>query len=231
MRKRQAAPSVQSSSPAPAKAGVGRFMRGWRVRNHLSSALILSGSGFAAGTLGGVEINVARAHSPTAATAAYRDGPPAGFSGGFGEDNCQACHTSEKVNTDPGSVRISAPARYAPGLVYDITVTLSRPGLALGGFQFTARFEDDSSQAGTLAIAPGQEGRIKLLTDRGVQYAYHSRPGTTPAAPDVARWTIRWTAPAGNRAVQFNVAANAANGDESQFGDFIYTARAQSRSR
>jgi hypothetical protein len=36
-------------------------------------------------------------------------------------------------------------------------------------------------------------------------------------------WTIEWTAPAGATApVQFNVAANASNNDDSPLGDYIY---------
>ena len=161
----------------------------------------------------------------------YRDGPPPGFSSGFGEDHCQACHFGDKVNASPGGLTISAPGRYSPGRTYTVTVTLTRPGMAIGGFQFTARFENDSAQAGTLAAADGQQDRVKVVSDRGVQYAYHLRPGTALTATDVARWTLRWTAPAGGRTVLFHAAANAANGDDTQFGDFVYTSRAQSRGR
>jgi hypothetical protein len=160
---------------------------------------------------------------------AYRDGPPPGFSSGFGEDHCQACHFSDKVNPSPGSLAISAPERYTPGQTYAITVTLTRPGMKIGGFQLTARFEEDSAQAGTLALAEGDQDRLKVVTDRGVQYAYHQRAGAELTAPDVVRWTLRWTAPAGKGNVVFNAAANAANADETQFGDFVYTASASTR--
>jgi hypothetical protein len=43
-------------------------------------------------------------------------------------------------------------------------------------------------------------------------------------AADTARWTVVWTAPATGGAVTFNAAANAANEDDSQLGDYIYTA-------
>ena len=166
-----------------------------------------------------------------ASALAYRDGPPFGFSGGFGEDHCQACHNSEKLNATPGSVAISAPERYSPGKAYAVTVTLKRPGMKIGGFVLTARFENDSAQAGTLSQGDSQQGRIKIANDRGVQYAYHSRAGTELTGTDVVRWTLRWTAPEGNRVVLFNVASNAANGNDSQSGDFIYTSRARSRGR
>ena len=135
------------------------------------------------------------------------------------------------MNASPGSLKISAPERYSSGKTYDVTITLTRPGMAIGGFQFTARFAKGGAQAGRLALADGQQDLVKVLTDRGVQYAYHSRPGTQLTASDVVRWTLRWTAPAGRRAVLFNAAANAANGDDSQSGDFVYTSRVPSRRR
>jgi hypothetical protein len=35
-------------------------------------------------------------------------------------------------------------------------------------------------------------------------------------------WTVNWTAPSGDAPVQFNVAANAPNDDDSPLGDYIY---------
>ena len=227
----RAAPTAQSTLPAPAKAGAGRL---WRraLRSILLPGIFVSTGALVVRVHGrGLEVAVAEAHATPGASLVYRDGPPAGFSGGFGEDHCQACHSDYKVNASPGSLTISAPGRYSPGKTYPVTITLKRPGLAVGGFQLTARFEKDSAQAGTLAVVDGQQDRVKVLTDRGVQYAYHSRPGSQLTATDVVRWTIRWTAPSGNRAVLFHVAANAANGDDSQSGDFVYTSRARSRGR
>lgn len=187
-----------------------------------TAAFIVSGHGSR------LEVAVAQAHPTPGPGFLYRDGPPAGFSGGFGEDHCQACHSGDKVNASPGSLKISAPQRYSPGETYAVTITLTRPGMAIGGFQLTARFVDDSTQAGTLQ-ADGQKDRVKVMHDRGVQYAYHLRPGTELTAAEVVRWTLRWTAPVGSRAVLFHAAANAANGDDTQFGDFVYTSRAHSR--
>lgn len=230
--KDQAAPSAQSTSPAPAKAGAGRFK--WRRptgRVLLPAMFLSTGALVVRGHLSGFEVAVAQAHATSGAGLAYRDGPPLGFSGGFGEDHCQACHSGDKVNATPGSLRISAPERYSPGQTYQVTVTLKRRGMTVGGFQLTARFEKDSAQAGTLSLVDGQQDRVKVVIDRGVQYAYHLRPGTELTGTDVVRWTIRWTAPPGSGAVLFHVAANAANGDDSPSGDFVYTSRARSRGR
>jgi hypothetical protein len=103
----------------------------------------------------------------------------------------------------------------------------------VGGFELTARFEDGGAQAGALAVPPDQQGRLAVATDRDVQYAYQRLPGSERVAPDTARWTLLWTAPAQGGAVQFNVASNAANQDESTSGDYIYTtvARANPQGR
>jgi len=58
--------------------------------------------------------------------------------------------------------------------------------------------------------------------DRAIFYAEHTAEGTAPASPGTARWVVEWTAPAAADVVRFHVAANAANGDASEFGDFIY---------
>jgi hypothetical protein len=223
---------AQSTSPAPAKAGAGRFTWLRSLRDIVLPAMFFLTVVLIAHDYGsGFEVGVAQARATAANNLRYRDGPPLGFSGGFGEDHCQACHSGDKVNASPGRLTISAPERYTPGKTYAVTITLKRRGMAIGGFQFTARFENDSSQAGTLSVADGLKDRVKVVTDRGVQYAYHLRPGTELTATDVVRWTLRWTAPADRRTVLFNAAANAANGDDSQFGDFVYVSRVHSSGR
>jgi hypothetical protein len=247
----KAAAGSQSKVPAPAKAGVGHFQWLRSSRKILLPLLFLAtGVSLAYAREDGLHVGVAQAREAWADVAqtdgaerrpplahistarpAYRDGPPPGFSGGFGEDHCQACHFGDKVNDSPGRLTIGAPAHYSAGETYAITITLSRPGMAAGGFQLAVRFEDDSTQAGTLALPDAQAGRMKISEDRGVQYAYHLRPGTELTSAGVVRWTLRWTAPPGKRTVRFHVAANAANADDSQFGDFVYTSHVRSRSR
>lgn len=163
--------------------------------------------------------------------AAYADGAPAGFSGGFREESCHACHFEAEVNTKPGQLAIAGvPERFAAGERYDLTITLSRTGMTIGGFQLTARMEDGGAQAGTLAPAPGEEDRIKVDTQTTVQYAGQRARGTALVQPATARWTLVWTAPKTTGTVLINVAANAADKDESVRGDYVYTAIAQSRS-
>ena len=156
--------------------------------------------------------------------AAYADGAPPGFSGGFTETSCDACHFENDLNAKPGQLTITGvPERFAAGERYPLTITLSRPGMRLGGFQFTARMADGGAQAGGLAPADGEEQRLAVQVGNNVQYANQRTAGSVVNTADTIRWTVVWTAPAGG-AVQFHAAANAADNDGSARGDYVYTA-------
>lgn len=161
------------------------------------------------------------------AAGAYRTGPPAGHTGGFGEPTCVACHWEEPVGA--GSLRLDVPARYQAGVAYEIAVELRDPALAAAGFQLGARFaegERAGEQAGQLAAV--DSAVLVVTSESGVEYAGHSAAGTGPAGEGRARWVVRWTAPAGGGPVVFHAAANAANDDASEFGDRIHATRARS---
>lgn len=228
MKGRELGSPSQVRAPAPAEAGAGRVsggaFRGWRAGSASALAgvgalLVIAAAGAGAG-----------AAPATVAGLPYRDGPPPGFSGGFGEDTCQGCHFEPgiEVNAPGGSVTLAGvPERYARGERYLLTVTLARPGMRVGGFELTARFAEGGAQAGALAAPEDEMERVRVTTDRGVEYAHQRLPGSALAAPDTARWTVLWTAPAQGGAVTFNVAANAANEDDSSSGDYIHTAEAK----
>lgn len=199
--------------PAPVRAGAGSFRT-------LAVLAALLGTGWA--------LAAGDAPAGSAPLAVYPDSPPAGFAGGFGEGTCHSCHFEAEPNQGPGSVRLlGLPEAYAPGERYEITVELTRPGLVLGGFELTARHVEGGAQAGELAAPPGEEARIGVTVSRDIAYAHHRLEGTEPVAPDTARWTVLWTAPAAPAgAVAIHVAANAADGDETVYGDLIFTAEA-----
>jgi hypothetical protein len=167
-------------------------------------------------------------HTLAGGAPAYLEGAPPGFSGGFDEPSCHACHFHGDVNSGPERVEIAGvPERFSAGARYVITVTLRRPGIRLAGFQLTARFKDDGSQAGLLAAAPGDAPRVKVETYNGVAYVSQRKEGTSLADADQARWSLEWTAPDAQRPVVFHVAANAADGDGTAEGDYVETAFAE----
>jgi hypothetical protein len=169
--------------------------------------------------------------SPTLAKrgAAYPDGAPPGFSGGFNEQSCHACHFHAEPNAQGGSVSIEGvPERYVSGQRYTLAVKLTRPGAQLAGFQLAARQKDDGAQAGTLAPGPTDTDRVGIDHQGGIEYANQRSGGTAKLSAQGATWTIVWTAPAANVPVTFHVAANAADGDGTVEGDYVYSARAES---
>jgi hypothetical protein len=163
------------------------------------------------------------------ASHAYAEGAPAGFSGGFKEDTCRACHFDFDLNTGGGRVTIDGiPATFAVGQRYTLTVTLTKADMKRAGFQLTARFKDGGGQAGALAAPAAERERVGVTSDSNVQYAGQKLAGSSVTAGDAMRWTIEWTAPARGGLVVFHVAANAADGNERATGDFVYTASGES---
>jgi hypothetical protein len=163
---------------------------------------------------------------------AYAEGAPGGFTGGFGEQSCDGCHFDSPMNAKPGSLTIGGvPERFTAGERYTLTVTLSRPSMAIAGFQLAARFENGAAQAGTLAPAAGEEKRIKIETQSNIQYANQRVDGSAPTEAGTTKWSLMWTAPTTGGTVLINAAANAADKDGSTRGDFVYTAVATSRSQ
>ena len=166
---------------------------------------------------------------PIVQAPSYAGGAPPGFSGGFTEQSCHACHFHADVNSGAGRVVLEGvPARFTAGERYPVVVTVSRPGIKLGGFQLTARFKDGGAQAGRVAPAGGEEARIAVQAQSDIEYANQREKGTALTASDTARWSLVWTAPQSGGTVVFHVAANAANADGTVEGDYVHTAVAES---
>jgi hypothetical protein len=159
----------------------------------------------------------------------YADGAPSGFSGGFGEPSCHACHFHAELNSGPGRVTIAGvPDHFKPGERYALTITLTRPEMKLGGFQLTARFKDSGAQAGSLAPDADEAERVRIDMRTGVQYVSQRRKGTSVTSANTAMWKLLWTAPPGVGPVVLHIAANAANGDDTAEGDYVHTSAVES---
>ena len=165
------------------------------------------------------------------ASHAYAEGAPPGFSGGFQEESCHACHFHEQLNSSGGRVTIEGvPASFEAGQRYTLSVTLTRPGMKRAGFQLATRFKDTGAQAGTLAPGPAEGDRVRVESQSAVQYASQKKGGSSVSAAHATRWTIEWIAPDRGGPVIVHVAANAADGNESADGDFVYTAASETAS-
>jgi hypothetical protein len=65
--------------------------------------------------------------------------------------------------------------------------------------------------------------------DKALTFVQHNLAGSRAATAGANTWTIEWTAPSDATApVQFNVAGNASNNDDSPLGDYIYLKSARS---
>ena len=155
---------------------------------------------------------------------AYEDGAPPGHTGGFGEDDCSACHSDNERNAAGGALLINGlPAVYEPGHAYPISVVLTHEELASAGVQLSIRFTDGGN-AGQLQSTADE---LELLVDSDTTYLQHKR-ALTPDGAHRVQWQFLWRAPQRSGDVRLHVAANAANDDRSALGDFVYTAERQS---
>jgi hypothetical protein len=156
----------------------------------------------------------------------YTDGPLPGHTGGFGEPTCHACHFEEAINDPAGSLNLRGieDGRFVPGRRYRLTVELERPEMRLAGFQLAVRFASEpraAEQAGSLTAIDSLASVI-VWGDPPVQYARHTASGSDNVKMGKAMWAVDWIAPVEAADLVIHVAANAANDDASEFGDYIY---------
>ena len=166
------------------------------------------------------------------AASAFKEGPYPNVTGGFGEQSCHLCHLDNPINAPGGSLTLAGvPPFYAPGQKYNVTVTIEREGLRRGGFEIAARFATGKlkgKQAGGWRPLDAREQLIPGAVDKALTFVQHNLAGSRVPSTGTNRWTIEWTAPPAAGPVQFNVAANASNNDDSPLGDYIYLKSARS---
>lgn len=161
------------------------------------------------------------------AAAAFKEGPYPNVTGGFGEQSCHLCHLDNPINDADGSLTVAGvPTSFKPGETYPVTITLTRDDLRRGGFEIAARFASGRQrgrQAGQWTVRDARAQLIPGAVDKALTFVQHNLAGSRTATRGVNTWTVDWTAPPGAGApVQFNVAANASNNDDSPLGDYIY---------
>ena len=166
---------------------------------------------------------------------AFSSGPPIKRSGVPADGGlvCTACHVSEgPANSDPrGRFTIQA-GPYTPGVKQTITVALVHPTALRWGFQLTARLaSDESKQAGTFTVNPAirvrcdPDGR-NAPCDGALEFVEHTVGSTRAGQAQWNTWTIEWTPPATEVGdVVFYAAGNAANNNNANTGDHIYSTK------
>lgn len=155
-----------------------------------------------------------------ACAAAYQDGAPPGHTGAPGEADCTACHSDNERNDAAGALAIDGlPERYEPGVLYRLAVRLEHPELEAGGLQLAIRTAD-GKPAGWLVPS---DARTRVLEVDGQAWLQHTPDGRAPERDGRIAWRFEWRAPERALPVVLYLAANAANDDFSELGDFIYT--------
>lgn len=146
------------------------------------------------------------------------------FTGGFGEQTCRSCHFDYDLNPGEGRLSVSGvPERITGGETLKILIRLERDKMGRAGFQLSARYAG-GKQAGDFDIGGDDRVMFSKAVPDSLVYVQHSSSGSHPVKESTTSWTVTWQAPGSlDGPVTFNVAANAANGDQSEFGDFIYT--------
>ena len=157
-----------------------------------------------------------------ASVRAYPKGAPPGSTGGFGEQTCNECHDSYALNAGRamglGDVVVTGfPQEYKAGQTYPIKVEITQQqDMGAWGFQLATRAKDTHAQAGILKPT---NGNTQILSLQNIDYITHTADGTFS---NVFEFT--WEAPANAVGdIVVNTAANAANGDASPVGDYIYS--------
>ncbi len=155
---------------------------------------------------------------------ALSTGPFLERTGAPSEVACNTCHRTYPLDSGPGRVAIEGlPEQYTPGQTYPVTVRVADPLAKKWGFQITAIDELGHAagffQSNTLSVsALGPSQRL------GRYYAQHTLTGTYDGSRGEVSWSLVWKAPSTDLGpVTFYAAGNAANGDHTDFYDYIYT--------
>ena len=148
---------------------------------------------------------------------AFRGGTPPGFTGAPGEETCFSlgCHrTSDATLIEDSqsiSINFSAGAQYQPGVRQSLTLSIADPIGVVFGFQATARSADNAA-AGDL-MSTNASTRVEAAN--GAQYV-----GNNLIPREDGVFSFDWIPPASDVGpVTFYLAATAADGERSRFGD------------
>lgn len=153
---------------------------------------------------------------------AYSSGPPNAVTGAPGESTCGIASCHGNLNTGSGSVSLDAPLEYRPGDTIDLSVVVAMIDQQRWGFEATVLDTLDQPVGEIILTDPS---RTQLGSALGRQYVKHTLAGTDNNTPDQSPgWSFQWIAPETDAgSVVFYVAGNAANGNNTNSGDFIYT--------
>lgn len=146
---------------------------------------------------------------------ALPDGTPWGRADG---EACRDCHFVEAVVEPSSALELEGlPERFMTGETYRLVLELEAPDMGRAGFRIIASAPEGAS--------PGRFAPVDAETEADGDRIRSTRAGSELDAAGRARWTFEWHAPPDGTAaaaVELDVSANAANDDDSPFGDTIH---------
>jgi uncharacterized protein (TIGR03437 family) len=170
---------------------------------------------------------------------AHSYGPAPKLTGAPGENvrSCQSCHATNALNSGTGSVQVvlASGPNYLPGVKQRVIVQVTDAVQRRWGFELSARLSSDSTlPAGELTPVDNQtqvicDDNAPRPCGSGNSFITQTSAGSRNGLVGAASFQFDWTPPATSTAgpVTFFVAGNAANGNGTSAGDFIYTSSVQ----
>ena len=150
----------------------------------------------------------------------------AGWTGSPGEETCIYCHDGNSLNESGGQINVvSNPAftngTYIPGQLYNMTVTVSKPGYTTFGFGIEFLNSIDSV-TGLLSITDSITTQMKVDDTYGRMNMLHAMYGGE--APNTFAFNFNWKAPDTGK-VTIYAAGVAGNLNHDRTGDYVYTTK------
>jgi hypothetical protein len=163
------------------------------------------------------------------APAAARIPGPSNFAGNPPNfQTCNVCHADFPLNAGDGSLQLlGVPATFVPGETYTLTVQLQDPGQLRWGFEVVIVDPATSFSVGTIVVTDSVHTFVDFYPP-GWWFIKHTCCGVYPGVfHGPVTWSFDWVAPAGSPSVAFYYVGNAANGDFTWNGDYIYSGSRQ----
>ena len=152
----------------------------------------------------------------------YSNNPPNGRTGAPGQTTCASgnCHNSYTLNSGSGEIHINGPSIYSPGEIYNFTLNINQANQDRWGFELCS-LTDEMDQGGIINLTDNINTQISLTS--GLTYLKQTTNGTFDGQPNIAEWGFEWEAPmVGMGPITFYFSGNAANGNGTRTGDYIY---------
>jgi hypothetical protein len=146
------------------------------------------------------------------------------------------CHTTYALNVGTADIGMDlggAEDGYTPGETYNISLSISKMGMAKAGFQFIA-IQDNDNRTSPGAITITDANRIQLVDKNNPHgggcviadkvWVEHTYNGHFSDTSGTSSWSFQWTAPPTNvDSITFYLAMLEADNDLTDEGDYVYT--------